>query len=33
MLEVLKRNKEENERIRQEMMETRMELREESRRA
>ena len=33
MLEVLKRNKEENERSRQEMMETRMELREESRRA
>ena len=33
VLEVLKRNKEENERIRQEMMETHMELREESRRA
>ena len=32
-LEVLKRNKEENKRIRREMMETRMELREESRRA
>ena len=33
MLEVLKRNKEENERIHQEMMETCMELKEESRRA